>query len=122
MHDNWLLLAAMTVSALGIAGLMFALIIMDVPLSTFADASAADDGVTVHVKGDVVRTQARTGFTVVTIEQPATLDIIIDGNVSGNTSGATPFSVGTCVDVRGKKATYRNQTQVSATRISTCKR
>jgi DNA/RNA endonuclease YhcR with UshA esterase domain len=114
MHDNTLVAWALIISALGIAGLLFALIILEVPLTTIANATMAGDGAVVRVTGTVQRVQERGGMTIATISQPATIDVILDSN-------ATALSAGDCITVQGKKGSFNSQAQISASRIIKCK-
>jgi hypothetical protein len=112
MHDRWLIAFALCMSALGIVGLLFALIFMDIPLSTIPQARQADDGVMVRITGTVSDVR-RSGIPTITISQPATIDVILPDE-------AQDVPVGSCVIVQGKKTTYKGKEQVNAARILAC--
>jgi DNA/RNA endonuclease YhcR with UshA esterase domain len=114
MHDNTLIAWALIVSALGITGLLFALIVLEVPVTTIPNATMAGDGTVVRVTGTVQQVQQRGSMTIATISQPATIDVILDSNT-------TALSAGDCITVHGKKGSFNSQAQISASRITKCK-
>lgn len=114
MHDNWLVALALLTSGIGIACMLFALMLMELPLSGIGEVRAAADGEPLQVRGIVAAVQQREGMAVITIEQETTLDVIIFGNASEVEEGA-------CVIVRGKRSTHKGEAQIAGTRIARCK-
>ena len=112
MHDNWIIATALCVSALGIIGMMFALVFLELPESALPDARAMADGTPLRVRGTVTSINTRTNITTITITQPTTLTIIIRDNVTINKND--------CIIVQGKKTSYKNNAQLEAEKIESC--
>lgn len=112
MHDNWIIALSLCVSGTGIAGLLIALIVMTPESYSFDETRALPDSAPVRVNGTVVSVRAIGNMTVVTLTQPATLDVTIDGTLD--------VSRGDCVVVDGKKERYNGRVQVDAVRVEMC--
>ena len=106
MHDNWLILIALSVSGIGVAGLLFVLAFYEPELTHNTDVP---DGTHVRVTGPVQDVQHRGNVTIITILQP--LDIVVFEPIDVNAS---------CIRVMGEKGTYRENTQVIAKKIVSC--
>ena len=115
MQDRHLVAIALIVSAVGFAGLLFALVILDVPMSTIPDAQGADDGTMMRITASVERVQTRGGMTIITISQPTTIDVTADGDLD-----TSSLAKGECVVIQGKKGSYNDRPQISASKIVKC--
>lgn len=114
MHDDWIVAGALCVSGLGIALLLFALILLEPPLTDIPGAGAMADGTPVRITGELVRSRTIGERTILTISQPATIDAIVE---RANLTGLAP---GDCVTVRGERSSYEGKPQVSVTRVVRC--
>lgn len=116
MHDNWLVASDMIVSGVGIAGLLFALIILAPQSYSFDETKALPDSAPVRVNGTVVAMREIGNRTLLTITQPSTIDIV----VQDQTALHTPINVHDCVIIDGKKERYNNNVQITPSKISLC--
>src|SRR5687768_4358488 len=112
MHDNWLIAIALCTTGLGITLLLFALIFYELPESDIAAARASADGTALRLRGEVSNIQQRGNLTIITIMQPATIDIILFENVTVEKDA--------CIIVQGKRSSYNGNSQIAGTRISRC--
>lgn len=111
MHDNWLIAISMTVASLGIVCLLFALIFLEVPESSIRVVAQELDGTPVRVKGAVKNVQYRNNMTIISLEQPATIDITLFEVVNITSD---------CVIAQGRKGSYKDTAQITATKIIKC--
>jgi uncharacterized phage protein gp47/JayE len=112
MHDRTLVAVALAASGLGLAVLLVAYSTLSPEEIGIGDAQAAADGAGMRVRGTIAAVAQRGTVTIVTIEQPATIDVVVFDPVN-----VTP---GTCVLIDGKKGTYERKAQVTAERITRC--
>lgn len=112
MHDNWIIALSLCVSAVGIAGLLVALLVMAPESYSFDETRALPDSAPVRVNGTVVGVRAIGNRTIVTLTQAATLDIVVDGTID--------VARGDCLIVDGKKERYNGRVQVGTTRVERC--
>ncbi|MDD9952885.1 MAG: hypothetical protein OXR66_00950 [Candidatus Woesearchaeota archaeon] len=110
MQDTTLVAIALSVSALGIILLQYALIVV-APLETPIPAVASfADGTPVLLEGRLVDVQHRGNLTILKVEQPATIDVVFFEQLEVEAD---------CVRIRGKKDTY-NGPQVIGSRVEHC--
>ncbi|HIH24920.1 TPA: hypothetical protein HA251_07845 [Candidatus Woesearchaeota archaeon] len=112
MHDRWIIAISLCVSALGIAGLLFALIVMEPESYSLDEARALPDSAPIRVNGTVVAVRAIGNLTIITLTQPSTIDVSVDGELD--------VSHGDCIIVDGKKERYNGRVQVDTTRVELC--
>lgn len=112
MHDRWIVAIALCTSAVGIAGLLGALLLMEAPEAGIADLAGHADGAPVRIRGEVRDVQQRGNITIVSVEQPAVVDVVVFDPLEGVPAG--------CVVVSGKKGSYGGEPQVVASRIMRC--
>jgi hypothetical protein len=110
MHDHWLVLLALCVAAAGMVGLLFVLTFLELPLTDIRTSEAMADGTPVRMQGEVVRVQQRGNISSLILRQPATIEVVIFGNV--NASG--------CVIISGKRSSFKGQAQITASKIARC--
>jgi len=114
MHDDWIVAIALCASGLGIAILLFALILMEPPAANIPEAIASADGAPLRVTGTLERVRAVGDRTILTVSQPVTIDVVVErANLTG-------LEVGGCVAVRGDRSSYDGTPQLSATRVVAC--
>jgi hypothetical protein len=112
MHDNTLIAISLCVAALGVTGLLFAMIVMTPPSYTLSQAAALSDGAPLRVNGTIVSVRSIGNLTVLTLTQPSTIDVTLDGTL--------PVSAGDCLIVDGKKERYKGTIQITATKVGRC--
>lgn len=112
MQDRTLIAISLSVAALGMAVLLFAIIIYDLPLSTIPAALGSEEGTVLRLNATVRSVQHKGNITIIAIMQPATIDVTIFQDVN-----LTP---GQCVIIQGRKSSFRNEPQLSATRVLLC--
>lgn len=113
MHDNTLIAIALSTSSLGILMLLAAMLFLEMPVSTITDASGMADGAPIRLSGAVVKTTMVSGKTIIILTQETTIPIVIEETIE--------LESGTCIDVEGKRSSYKDQVQVDASKISECK-
>ena len=114
MHDDWIVAAALCASGVGIALLLFALILLEPPQSDIPQAIASADGAPLRITGTLTGVRAIGDRTILTISQSVAIDAVVE---SANLTG---LAIGDCVAVRGERSDYDGRAQVSATRVVTC--
>jgi len=114
MHDDWIVATALATSGLGIALLLFALILLEPPEQGIATAAASPDGTPLRITGTLEAVRTIGDRTIITISQPATIDVIVE------TANLTELKAGACVSVRGERGSYEGKPQIAATRVATC--
>jgi hypothetical protein len=112
MHDNWLITFAMSVAALGMAGLLVALMLLQPQGKTLAQAQEEMDGTPLSVHGKIVSTRGFGDKTIVTISAVEQIDVLVEGNISFNKSD--------CIIAAGKKGNYKDRVQISASIVARC--
>jgi uncharacterized protein YdeI (BOF family) len=116
MHDNWLVASAMIISSVGIAGLLFALIVLAPQSYSFYETKALPDSAPVRVNGTVVAVREIGNRTLLTITQPSTIDIVVDDKAALHSS----ISTHDCIIIDGKKERYNGNVQIIPSKISSC--
>lgn len=108
MHDRWIVAIALATASLGVVGLLFALIFLEVPLTPIGESQ---EGTLIRVKGEVANVRQQGNLTFITITEQVSL-LVVSENVS--------VSKGDCLLVQGKKEVFRDQSQLRATKILRC--
>jgi hypothetical protein len=113
MHDNWLIAVALSTSGVGMVGLLFAMVFLELPENSIPDAEASPDGAPLRLRGEVISTQQRGNITTISISQPQVIEVVLfDANIS--------LPKDTCVVVQGKRSSYNGKPQLTATRVRRC--
>lgn len=110
MHDNLLIAIALSVSGAGIIALAVLLAVLEPESASIPDVQRFADGAPVRVEGTVTNVERRGGITVLTIEQPVTVEAVVFGNASAEG----------CVRVLGRKDTHEGTVQIVARKILSC--
>lgn len=114
MHDDWIVAIALATSGIGMALLLFALILLEPPEHGIEAASAMADGTPLRITGTIETVRSIGDRTIITVSQPATIDVIVQA------ANLTDLKTGGCVSVRGERGSYEGKPQIAATRVATC--
>ncbi len=114
MHDDWIVAIALATSGIGMALLLFALILLEPPEHGIEAAATMADGTPLRITGTVEAVRSIGDRTIITVSQPATIDVLVQA------ANLTELKTGGCVSVRGERGSYDGKPQIAATRVARC--
>lgn len=112
MKDRTLVAIALSTSSAGIFLLILAMLFLEIPETPISAIASTADGSPLHLKGEVAKTMAVGDRTIVYISQTNTIPVVVEETVK--------IEVGTCISVKGKRASYKGETQIDASKIERC--
>jgi hypothetical protein len=112
MHDNWIVFWSLLIASMGIAGLLYATIVLEPQLQNITDAREAQDGTMVRIQGTVQSVKTQNDTARLTLAQQTIVQVIVEESIN--------LSKNDCLIIQGKKTSFRNEPQITATRIRRC--
>jgi len=109
MNDSFLIKAALSCSIIGLVCLYFISGTIEVDEKAINKINQEDLENTVLIKGRLIELRTNTGFSILTIQKPETLKVIVFDNVT--------IKQGAEIEVRGKVEEYRGSYEIIADSI-----
>src|SRR3989338_771025 len=106
MQEPMLLKVALATSLVGLILLFLFSSRITVSESSIAKIDGTMQGEFVKIQGEVIKVTARDGFTVLEIEQPETISVIVFSNAS--------IAKGQSLEILGKVSQYQGKEQIVA--------